>query len=209
MSGEDIKAALDSLKHRKEIDAHRMGLLGISEGATIGPMIAAAEPSIQALVMMAGSAASGQEILEWRVRHDTAHMEDVTDEERDRIQAQRMADVKNWIAEGKGKPWRKSFVEYDPLSTARHVLCPVLILHGDRDANVPVGHAHLLAEAMRAIGNSDVTVRILPNHNHLFLEDTDGRFTNKRYWKLLHHTNRLSESFLNMVADWVSSRLEP
>ena len=57
-------------------------------------------------------------------------------------------------------------------------------------------------------GNADVTVRILRNHNHLFLKDTDGRFTDKRYLKLLHHTNRLSEDFLKIVADWASSRLK-
>jgi dipeptidyl aminopeptidase/acylaminoacyl peptidase len=206
---DDIKAGLDYLKGRKEIDEHRLGLLGISEGANIGPMIAAADPSIRALVIMAGSATNGREILEWQVRYDTAHIEGVTDEERDRIMAQRMNDVEMWIAEGKVKRWRKSFVGYDPLPTARNVLCPVLIIHGDRDANVPVGHAHLLAEAMRAGGNADVTVRILPNHNHLFLKDTDGRFTDKRYWKLLQHTNKLSEGFLKIVADWVSSRLKP
>jgi len=206
---DDIKAGLDYLKDRKEIDEHRFGLLGISEGANIGPMIAAADPSIRALVIMAGSATNGREILEWQVRYDTALIKGVTDEERNRIMAQRMKDVQTWIAEGKEKRWRRSFVEYDPLPTAHNVLCPVLIIHGDRDANVPVEHAHLLAEAMRAGGNADVTVRILPNHNHLFLKDTDGRFTDKRYWKLLHHTNKLSEGFLKIVADWVSSRLKP
>ena len=206
---DDIKAGLDYLKDHKEIDEHRLGLLGISEGANIGPMIAMADPSIRALVIMAGSATNGRDILEWQVRYDTALIEGVTDEERDRILTQRMMDVEKWIAEGKTKRWRMSFVEYDPLPTAHNVLCPVLIIHGDRDANVPVEHAHLLAEAMLAGGNSDVTVRILPNHNHLFLKDTDGRFTDKRYWKLLHHTNRLSETFLKMVADWVSSRLKP
>jgi len=60
----------------------------------------------------------------------------------------------------------------------------VLILHGERDANVPVEHAHLLANEMIAGGNMDVTVDILKDHNHLFLEDADGRFTDKRYVKL-------------------------
>lgn len=206
---DDIKAGLDYLKECKEIDWRRLGLLGISEGANIGLMIAAADPSIRALVIMAGSATSGREILEWQVRYDTALIEGITDEERGRILAQRMMDVEKWIAEGKAKRWRKSFVEYNPLPTARNVLCPVLILHGERDAKVPAEHAHLLAGVMRAGGNADVTVRILPNHNHLFLEDTDGRFTDKRYWKLLHHTNSLSEGFLKIVADWVSSRLKP
>jgi len=135
---DDIKAGLDYLKGRKEIDWNRLGLLGLSEGANIGPMIAAEDPSIRALVIMAGSATNGREILEWQVQYDTALIEGVTDEERDRILKKRMMDVEKWIAEGKTKRWRKSFVEYNPLPTARNVRCPVLIIHGHRDANVPV-----------------------------------------------------------------------
>jgi dipeptidyl aminopeptidase/acylaminoacyl peptidase len=204
---EDIEAGLAYLRGRKEIDNHRLGLLGISEGANIGLMIAAADPTIQALVVMAGSASSGREILEWQVLYDTAQIEGITDEERDRILEQRLKDVEKWIAGGQTKPWRKSFVEYNPLSSARKVLCPVLIIHGDRDSHVPVEHARLLAEAIMAGGNTDVTVRILHNHNHLFLKDADGRFTNKRYLKLLIHTNKLSENLLKLVSDWFSSRL--
>ncbi|MGD9096862.1 MAG: alpha/beta fold hydrolase [Desulfobacterales bacterium] len=206
---DDIKAGLAYLRNRKEIDAHRLGLVGISEGANIGLLIAASDPSIHALVIMAGSASTGKEILEWQVRYDTAQIEGITEEERGQILIQRIQDVEDWIAEGRTNRWRRSFVEYNPLQTAPDVLCPVLILHGDRDAHVPVEHAHFLAKAMRASGNTDVTVKVLPNHNHLFLKDSDGRFTNKRYLKLLRHTNQLSEEILTIVADWVSSRLEP
>ena len=206
---EDIKSGLEYLKDRKDIDEHRLGLLGISEGASIGPMIAMSDPSIRALVIMAGPAANGREISEWQVRYDTALIERITDKERDHTLKQRMMDIEKWIAKSKTNRWRMSFIEYDPLPTAHKVLCPVLIIHGDRDANVPVEHANLIAEAMVEEGNTDVTVKILPNHNHLFLQDTDGRFTDKRYLKLLHHTNRLSESLLNMIGDWASSRLRP
>ena len=56
---------------------------------------------------------------------------------------------------------------YDPLPDARKVSCPVLILHGDRDASTPFEHAHTTAEAMRSGGNKEVTVKILADHNHL------------------------------------------
>lgn len=69
---DDIRAGLDYLRKRGEIDEHRLGLLGISEGGNIGPMIAATDSSIRALVIMAGSATSGREIQEWQVRYDTA-----------------------------------------------------------------------------------------------------------------------------------------
>ncbi len=158
---------------------------------------------------MAGSASTGKVILEWQVRYDTAQIEGITEEERGQILIQRIQDVEDWIAEGRTSSWRRSFVEYNPLLTAPDVLCPVLILHGDRDAHVPVEHAHFLAKAMRASGNADVTVKVLPNHNHLFLKDSDGRFTNKRYLKLLRHTNQLSVEILTVISDWVSIRLEP
>lgn len=206
---DDVRAALEYLKGRKDIDADSLGLIGLSEGANIGSLLAASDQSIRALVIMAGSASTGREILEWQVLHDTALIEDITEKERDRILKQRMMDVKDWMAGGKTERWRKSFIEYNPLPTARNVHCPVLIIHGDRDANVPVEHAHLLAEAMREGGNADVTVKILHNHNHLFLKDSDGRFTDKRYLKLLHHTNKLSEDILIILSDWVSSRLNP
>jgi dipeptidyl aminopeptidase/acylaminoacyl peptidase len=206
---DDIRAGIAYLRDRGEIDGNRLGLLGISEGANIGPLIAVADPSIAALVLMAGSALPGARILRWQVRHDTALMEGITEEERARILSQRMKDVEKWMADPDATPWRKSFAEYDPLPTARRVLCPALILHGDRDAHVPLQHAQALADAMRGGGNDDVTVRILKDHNHLFLEDADGRFTGKRYWKLLQHTYRLREEVLDIIADWLSSRLAP
>ena len=206
---EDIQAGLQYLKDRKDIDKHRLGILGMSEGANIGQMIAVSDSSIRALVVMAGSAANGREIIEWQARYDTTLMEEISDRGRKRILKERMEDIDKWIRKGKANRWLMSFVEYDPLPTAHKVLCPALIIHGDRDANVPVEHANLIAEAMLAGGNTDVTVKILPDHNHLFLHDTDGRFTDKRYLKLLDHTNRLSESLLNMIGNWISSRLKP
>jgi len=50
-------------------------------------------------------------------------------------------------------------------------------------------------------------VKILADHNHLFLKDKDGRFTNKRYLKLLEHTNRLSDELLTTISDWIYSHL--
>ena len=204
---EDIKAGIRYLKNRNEVDAERIGLIGISEGGNIGPMIASEDPTIRAIVIMAGSASTGRDILEWQVRYDTALIEGVSDEERSRILKQRMTAVEKWIAEADYMPWRKSFVEYNPLRIAHNVCCPVLILHGDRDAHVPVEHAHLLANEMRKGGNRDVTVKILADHNHLFLKDKDGRFSNKRYLKLLEHTNRLSDELLTTISDWIYSHL--
>ena len=99
----------------------------------------------------------------------------------------------------------KSFVPYSPLTSARKLHCPVLILHGDRDAHVPVEHASMLAQGIRANGNQDVTVIVFKDHNHLLLKDPDGR--KSEYSKLLKHTNQLSPKVLNTISLWIVERL--
>ena len=60
-------------------------------------------------------------------------------------------------------------------ASCKKVKCSVLILHGDKDAHIPPEDAQIFARAIRSNGNKDVTFKILKNHNHLFLEDFDGR----------------------------------
>ena len=61
---DDSRSGIEYLRSRIEIDAERIGLLGLSEGGNIGPMIAASDPFIRALVIMAGSATNGIKIRE-------------------------------------------------------------------------------------------------------------------------------------------------
>ena len=202
---DDSRAGIEYLRGRQEIDARRIGLLGLSEGANIGPMIAASDPSICALVMMAASATDGYRIIEYQRRLKIFEASDGSDIEKERALAQSMRGLDRALARGEGGPWFRSFLEYTPLPTARHVACPALILHGDKDAHVPVGQAHLLAEMMRTSGNDDVTLIIFKDHNHLFLEDPDGRISG--YADLLTHTNRLSQNVLSTITGWLENRL--
>ena len=59
----DVEAAISYLKTRKEIDAKHIGLIGHSEGAIIAPIVAANDKSISFIVMMAGTAISGGDLL--------------------------------------------------------------------------------------------------------------------------------------------------
>jgi dienelactone hydrolase len=210
---DDTRAGLAWLRGRAEIDRRRLGLLGISEGADISLIIAADDKAIGAVVLMAATGARGWKIIESQQR---ALIENdvLTDEERTRLDAgedaeaileDRMKTIVRPAARGAWGPWWQHALIWDPLPVARRVASPVLILHGDRDTNVPVEHAEPLAAAIRAGGNKDVTVRILPGHNHLFLEDPDGFF--RRYGELLVHTNQLSDGVLGLIADWLAERL--
>jgi dipeptidyl aminopeptidase/acylaminoacyl peptidase len=66
---------------------------------------------------------------------------------------------------------------------AREVSCPALILHGDRDAHIPVAHSELLANVMRKSGNEDLTLLIFNDHNQM----PDDRIVSKYFSSLFPH----------------------
>lgn len=59
----DAEAAVDYLKTRKEIDKKKIGLAGHSEGGYIASMIAARNENISFIIMLAGPAVNGEEIV--------------------------------------------------------------------------------------------------------------------------------------------------
>jgi dipeptidyl aminopeptidase/acylaminoacyl peptidase len=59
----DAEAAVNYLKSRNEIDKTKIGLIGHSEGGIIAPMIAAKSDDIAFIVLLAGSAIQGSDLL--------------------------------------------------------------------------------------------------------------------------------------------------
>jgi uncharacterized protein len=203
---DDNRAAVEYLRNRSEIDPLRIGLLGLSEGENSGPMIAASDPAIGALVIMAGCATNGWKIQEHQFRYEIQCDESLTEQEQEKLVREKMKGLREAVRVGKTNSWFEAFLVYMPLPTAKRVTCPVLILHGDKDAHVLVDHAHILAQAMRAGGNKDVTVRIFENINHPFFPDTDGRKIG--YKKLLRNGAVVPDSVLDTISAWLAVRLD-
>ena len=168
-------------------------------------LFAATDPNIRALVIMAGCATNGWKIQEHQYRYDIERDEKLTEEEKEKDLKSKMQGLRVAVQEGKVNPWFAFFLEYMPLPTAKQVTCPVLILHGDKDAHVPVEHAHYLAQAIRSNGNPDVTVRIFKDINHVFLPDKDGRKSG--YLKLLRKGAKVPEPVLDTITEWIVKRL--
>src|SRR5207237_1259559 len=63
---DDIRAGLAYLRTRTDIDAHRLGLIGHSEGGMIAPMIAATDTALRGIVLLAGPSISGRAILRYQ-----------------------------------------------------------------------------------------------------------------------------------------------
>jgi hypothetical protein len=197
---DDIRAAVTYLRARKDIDPERIGLVGHSEGGVIAPMIAATDPRIRAIVVMAGPGDRGIEIVMAQNKYVVDRDTGVTVAQKDSVLRAARASLdpaKQTI------PWMKFFLLFDPAVAAGRVKAPTLILQGATDRQVPVDQADKLAALIRAGGNADVTVKIIPATNHLFVDDSTGDFS--KYDKL--RTNRVGPSVLGPLADWLALKL--
>ena len=192
----DTEAGIAYLKTRAEIDPHKIGLIGHSEGGIIAPMIAARNPDVAFIVMMAGSGVPGDEILVAQVQA-IAESSGKTHEEAVKTAAKQREilalvksekdpavlekELKEKLS-GEGleaqagieikaltSPWFRYFMAYDPATALRKVTCPVLAINGEKDMQVPPKqNLPAIREALEQAGNKHFEVDELPGLNHLF-----------------------------------------
>jgi dienelactone hydrolase len=198
---EDVRAGLAYLRTRPEIRADRLGVLGHSEGALIAPMVAEKEPSLRAIVLLAGIAQPGRSALHFQLKNQIEHNTKLTPEMRDSQIAEIPKRIDGMMA---ADPWMKFFLTYDPAPTMRRVKTPVLILTGSRDQQAVPEQVALQEAAFKEAGNKDVTARVLPDLNHLFVQDTDGFPGN--YAKLPPPVMMRADA-VGMITDWLAQRL--
>jgi len=209
---DDVRAEVAYLRSRSDIDPKRIALVGHSEGGIIAPMVAATDPQIAGIVLMAGDGKSGDQISLEQVAEALDGMPGITPE----IRAQKLAEEKeviNAVRSGGDLskypaqvrlPWIKEFWTYDPQVTIRKVRQPILILQGALDRQIRAEQASMLEKAARESGNKDVTLHVFPNLNHLFLPAKTGAVS--EYSSL--DTNLLGDDLLKTMGDWLVIRLK-
>lgn len=197
---EDIRAALAYLRTRPEVDPGRLGLVGHSEGALIALMVGATDPELHAVVLIAGAARTGREISDAQVRTAIERRMHLTGAALDSaIRANEPARE----AQLASSAWLRFWFDYDPRATAKRLRMPVLIVQGATDTQVTPDQAEELASAIRSGGNRDVTVKVIPETNHLLVHDPDGSFTN--YSTLTSFD--VNPPVLAAIADWLAVRM--
>jgi len=194
----DIRAALAYLRTRADVDPARLFLVGHSEGGLIAPMVAVDEPSLAGIVLMAGPGRTGRDIVRFQRRYAIEHDTSLSRSRRSALLAGVNAAVDSTMQSTR---WLSFFASHDPLATARKVKVPVLILQGGDDQQVIAAETPLLEKAFRDGGNRDVTARIFPGQNHLFIPQPGG---NPAGYATLT-TNLASPEVLGALADWITT----
>ena len=198
---EDVRAGLAYLRTRPEIRADRLGVLGHSEGAVIAPMVADKEPTLAAIVLLAGVADPARSALAFQIKNMYDHDTKLTPEKRAELIAAIPTRIDGMMA---ADPWMKYFLTYDPGATMRRVKTPVLILTGANDKQAAPEQVALQEAAFKGGGNKDVTARVIPGLNHLFVEDSDGFPGN---YSKLPGPLVIRADVVETVTDWLTKRL--
>lgn len=196
----DARAAVAFLRARPEVDARRVAIVGHSEGAYVGPMVAASDTALRALALLAAPSRPGRALVDYQQRYGIESDSTIPVAERDSVLRASDTAMDSMAA---SSAWLRSLLEHDPVPVARRLRAPVLILQGATDRQVPAAQAEELAAAIRAGGNRRVTVRVFPGINHLFLPDPGG---DPRGYTALP-VREVPREVLGTLADWLAARL--
>ncbi len=197
----DVEAAVKFLRARPDVDGRRIALVGHSEGGLIAPIVATRDPKLRGIVLLAGPAYTGRRILDYQTRLGYERM-GYTGARLDSAAAAASAATDS---SAKSNAWLRFFLGHDPLNIARSVRgTPVLVLQGATDRQVTEEQAELLAKAFRDAGNRDVTVRVFPETNHLFLADPNG--WGDGYASL--PDTHVRREVLDAIGEWLAPRLK-
>jgi len=123
------------------VDAKRMGIVGYSRGGMAASLLAVQIDDVKAVVLGAG-------VYDFKKAYDEVKLEGIR---------QNMERETGMTKEAIRQ--RSSILQMEKLN------CPVLILHGEKDVNVPVSQALLLRDRLKAL-NKDFEIHIFPDKDH-------------------------------------------
>jgi hypothetical protein len=224
----DAAAAVRALKGRPEVADGKVGLVGMSEGGYVAPMVHVRRAPVDFLVLMAGPSVPGGDVLVEQVAGiaeargaSPAQVDSVRALQRRVMEAVQApgdsvaaAGRVREVLEAEGlsgravdaqvesvtSPWFRHFVRHDPAEVLRQVDVPVLALYGSNDLQVPP--AQNAAPMRRALEASpDATVRVLDGLNHLFQPADTG--LPSRYATI---DTTMAPAALDAVAQWIGAR---
>jgi alpha-beta hydrolase superfamily lysophospholipase len=210
----DAHAALQELAARPEVDAGRLFVVGHSEGAIIAAALAAREGSpLAGVVLLAGSAHTGAELLLWQAAQITPSLPApvrallrllrtnlVTKVARNHERVRRTTtDVARLGGVRVNAKWCREFLDHDAAVDLARVRVPVCALTGGKDLQVDPDDLDRIA----ALVPAPVEVHRPPDVTHLLRQEA-GPASLRTYKKQARRP--VEPEVVQIVSDWLARR---
>jgi len=173
---EDVRAAGMFLGSRVEVDAARLGVIGHGQGGLTSVGAVHDRPDLFAAVIgLAPPARPLREAMVARLRSrlfsEGRGREGVrTAEEALQADLDRIRDLKSGAAPGPGETLLRDLMRLVPVDLYLECKVPLLLVFGEHDRDVPVGHRALLQTSIALHGAGRADLQVLANADHQFLE---------------------------------------
>ena len=225
----DVAAALRFVKQQPGIRPDQTGLLGMSEGGMVAPMVHTRFEDAAFLVLMAGPSVPGADIIVEQSAliaeaqgAPTSAVDSIREVQRRTMDAlaaasdsataaQRLRAIlsEQGVPEDQIEPqiqqttapWFSYFIRHDPAPALRQVDVPVLALYGSNDLQVPPAqNAEPMRAALESSPSDDATVRVLDGLNHIFQPADTG--LPSRYAQI---ETTMAPEALQFVTEWIQA----
>jgi uncharacterized protein len=204
-------AATNMIAAQPGVDPRRVVLIGHSLGGTVAPRIAAAQPGLAGLVLLA----AGAQPLHWAIVRQLRYLASLdpatAEASHETIKAAaaqaNLVDSPelsahtpaNELPFGIPASYWLDLRTYDPTAVAHELGIPILILQGGRDYQVTIND-DLQAWRTCLAGHPELTIRVYPEHNHMFAHGS-GPPTPADY----DHPHHIDEHIIIDVANWIAT----
>jgi uncharacterized protein len=179
----DAQAALDYLRSIPEILPNQVFLLGHSEGAAIATHLASKDIDIAGVILLAGWARSGEDLLLWQAEQVAKGMKgpnkwliDLLHLDIGKLQKKQLEKIKHSKKDWSRKlnvrmnnKWLRETMSYNPAADLPKIKVPILALTGSKDIQVDPADLNRMADFVQ----SDFEMHELPEITHILRADPD------------------------------------
>jgi uncharacterized protein len=161
-NADDLARALAAVAAHPQVDADRLLLAGHSEGAILAAAVAARGGPVRGVVLLAGTATPGEELLRWQaaqiaptlprfvrgvLRLMRTDLEAKVAANHRKIRAT-TADVARVDGARINARWHREFMAHDPREDLARVTAPVLAITGAKDMHAPPDDLAVIADTV-------------------------------------------------------------
>jgi dienelactone hydrolase len=211
---DDAKAAVALLAKMPEINKKQIYILGHSLGGMLVPRIAADDPQVAGIIILAGTARPLEKVVVEQVKYIAGLTATQTPEDRKQIEKAQAIAVQvespslkpDTMVDFFGAPIPGSYFldlrNYDPSMVAAGLKIPILVLQGGRDYQVTSADFDAWKSALA--NDPHATFKFYPDYTHLFMKGTGSGPASPEDYSV---AGNVSEDVVNDIAHWIKSNV--